>query len=167
MTATAERWWVRLAARWLARVEAVSDIVRMAMLTLTGLSTATVALSEYGYAHFAGPLIVATVGSGVAFTYFYTEGGVYNQKNRDRADLGSNYAQPGNYIDDMIIGAAMFAALHGRPPDDEEVADIEKAVGMVWSDLRDGVDLDDLDRGGSPGSTETDEQDDHVVRAGD
>lgn len=36
---TAKRWWVRVAARWLARIDGVSGMVRLTMLGLTGIST--------------------------------------------------------------------------------------------------------------------------------
>lgn len=141
-TRTAQRRPVRLAARWLARLEAVSPIIRMAMLTMTGLSTALVALSQYGLKQYAAPLIGATALAGVVFTYLYTEGGVWNQKNRDKKDLGDNFASPLMRIDDELIGSAVFAAVHGRPPDEDEQEAIAQAVDKSWRKHRDGVDLE-------------------------
>lgn len=147
---TATRWWVRMAARWLARVEAVSDIVRMAMLTLTGLSTATLTLRQYGHGRYAWPLISVVLVGGVLFTWFYTEGGVYNQKNRDRMDLGDNYSGPTMLLDRQI-SAAQFAELahvlqNGQNLEPEEVEErMQQATVREWASLRDGVDIENLE----------------------
>lgn len=147
---TATRWWVRLAARWLARVEAVSDIVRMAMLTLTGLSTATLTLRQYGHGEYAWPLITAVGVSGVLFTWFYTEGGVYNQKNRDRVDLGDNYSGPTMLLDRQITGAQFAELAHvlqngEQVPIDELEERMRDATIREWASLRDGVDIEELE----------------------
>lgn len=140
---TAERAPVRRAARWLARIEAVAPMIRVAMLTMTGLSTALVALSSYGLGRFAVPLVATTVLAGVAFTYLFTEGGVYNQKNRDKKDMGDNFASPLMRIDDELIGSAVFAAVHQRPPDEHEQEAIAQAVESPWRQHRDGVEVDE------------------------
>lgn len=134
---------VRKAARWLARVEAVAPMVRVAMLTLTGLSTALVALKSYGLDRFAVPLVGLTLIGGIIGTYLYTEGGVYNQKNRDKKDLGDNFASPLMRIDDELIGSAVFAAVHQRPPDDDEQEAIANAVDKPWRQHRNGVEVDE------------------------
>lgn len=139
---TADRWWVCLGARWLARLEAVSNIIRLWMLTMTGLSTALIGLKDYGYGQFALPLITVTVGALVAGTYYYSEGGVFNQKNRDVADLGANYAGPGMLIDDTLIASGMFAAIHGREPTEEEREAMRRTVRKEWDQYREGAELD-------------------------
>lgn len=141
--ATADRWWVRLAARWLARIDGVSGQIRLAMLIMTGLSTATLTLRQYGYGEYAWPLIGLTAVGMLVFTYLYTEGGVWNQMARDRADLSSNYATPQAKINTEMTGAALFAALEGRPPNDKEREAIEDAVAERFDEHRDGVELDD------------------------
>jgi hypothetical protein len=139
---TAERRPVRKAARWLARIEAVAPMIRMAMLVMTGLSTALVALSSYGLDRFALPLVGTTLAAALVFTYLYTEGGVYNQQNRDRKDMGNNHATPLMRIDDELIGCAVFAAVHGRPPSEDERESIAEAVDGAWHDHRDGVEVE-------------------------
>lgn len=149
MTQTADRWWVRLAARWLARIDGVSGQIRLAMLVMTGLSTATISLRQYGLGEFAVPLIAATAVALLAFTFLYSEGGVWNQMARDRADLSSNHATPRAKINTELTGVAIFAALEGREPDADERAAIETAVDEQWSDRRDGVKLEDPPEVGS------------------
>lgn len=140
---TATRWWVRIAARWLARIDGVSGQIRLAMLIMTGLSTATLTLRQYGYGQYAWALIGVT-GVGLAvFTYLYTEGGVWNQMARDRADLSGNYATPSSRINTELNGVAIFAALEGRPPNEDEREAIEEALDEVWEEHRDGIELDD------------------------
>lgn len=139
---TAQRWWVRLGARWLARVGGVSEHLRLGMLVLTGVSTATLTLQQYGHGRLAWPLI-AVLGAGmVIYTYLYTEGGVWNQVARDRQDLSTNYAAPTMLMDDVTIGVAAFVALQGRKPTTEERAMIEAAVREQWEEYRDGIDLE-------------------------
>ncbi len=143
MTETADRWWVRLAARWLARIDGVSGQIRLAMLVMTGLSTATLSLQQYGLGRFAVPLIGATGLGLLAFTWAYAEGGVWNQMARDRADLSSNHATPRAKINTELMAVAMFAAIHGREPDADERETMEDSIGTQWDERRDGVELDD------------------------
>jgi hypothetical protein len=142
---TAERPWVRWGARWLARVEAVQGIVQMVTLSMTAASTTLLGLKEYGYGEFALPFLVASATGGIAFAYLYAEGGVWNQKNRDHSDMGNNFATPRDVIDDTLIATGVFAAKHGRPPDEDESEAIRQAVRGQWEELRDGIDLQDAD----------------------
>lgn len=139
---TADRWWVRIGARWMARIEAVKGIVDMVMLGMTGVSTALFAMKQYGYGQYALPLVVSVLAGTIVFTYLYTEGGVWNQKQRDSIDMSSNFATPRDKIDDSLIGVAVFSAVHGRPPREDERAVIQQAVHEQWTEFRGGVDLD-------------------------
>jgi hypothetical protein len=140
---TAERWWVRRAARWLARLDGVSKQLRLAMLVMTGLSTATITLKQYGHGRWAVPLIGATGVGILVYTYLYTEAGVWNQMQRDRVDLSTNFAGPTMKMDDTLIGVALFAAMQNRPPNEDEFEAIEEAVGMYWHEYRDGIEVED------------------------
>lgn len=140
---TANRWWVRSAARWLARIDGVSGQIRLAMLGLTGLSTATLTLRQYGHGQYAWPLIGVVLAGSLVYTWLYTEGGVWNQMARDRQDLSSNFAGPGSKIEAEIRGAAMFAAINGRAPDDEEREMMAAAIEHPWQEYRDGIALED------------------------
>lgn len=138
---TAQRWWVRRAARWLARVGGVSDMLRLGMLGLTGVSTATLTLQQYGHGELAWPLIaVLAVGAG-AFTYLYTEGGVWNQMSRDQRDLSNNWAGPSQRIQAELIARGIAAAEKGGALAETERTAVTREISAAFTDLRDGVDV--------------------------
>ena len=140
---TAQRWWVRLAARWLARLDGVASQLRLAMLGLTGLSTGVVALRDYGYREFAVPL-VATVALGtVVYTYLYTEGGVWNQMTRDKRDMSTNYSEPNHRFLGEFIARAYLAAEKGEALDEDEREAIRDELDTAFREYRDGFDLDE------------------------
>lgn len=138
---TANRWWVKMAARWLARIDGVSGQLQLAMLIMTGLSTATLTLKSYGYSQFAGPLIAVTGVAGLVFAYLYTEGGVWNQVNRDRQDLSTNFAQPSYRINDELLARGFLAAFKGRELSQEERSAIQDELDEAFADYRDGINL--------------------------
>lgn len=139
---TASRWWVRIAARWLARVDGVSGQLRLAMLALTGLSTATLTLRQYGHSELAWPLIISLTLGMVVYTYLYAEGGVWNQVARDRVDLSTNFAGPTQRIDDELIARGIHAARKGRELDAQERRAIKKELDKAFYEYRDGIDLE-------------------------
>ncbi|NUC75062.1 hypothetical protein HTZ84_22615 [Haloterrigena sp. SYSU A558-1] len=136
----ASRWL----AKWFMRLEASGTLLRLILFGGTFLTTGLSALAQYGYGDYA-PHFIVTVGTGtIAFAYYYTSGGIFNQKNRDKTDAGQNFAGPEQLIDDILIGTAHFAAREGRPPTDQEQAAIRKAVTDQWREFRDGVDIESL-----------------------
>jgi len=138
---TANRWWVRLAARWLARVDGVSGMIRLAMLGLTGISTATLTLRQYGHGEYAWPFI-GTVGVlTLIFTYLYTEGGVWNQMARDRQDLSSNFAGPSMRMNNELIARGILAAQETRELSEEEREAIKRELDEAFEEYRDGIEL--------------------------
>ena len=138
---TANRWWVRLAARWLARVDGVSGMVRLAMLGLTGISTATLTLRQYGHGEWAWPLISVILGGTLIFTYLYTEGGVWNQMSRDRQDLSSNFAGPSMRMGNELLARGILAAQEKRSLSEDERQAIKRELDMAFEEYRDGIDL--------------------------
>lgn len=143
---TADRWWVRLAARWLARVEAVAPMVRMGMLSMTGLSTALIGLKQYGYDEYARPLIAVVVVGTLVFTWYYTEGGVFNQKNRDWTDMGDNYSGPTMLMDARLeakqLAYLAYVLQTGTDKSFDEIqADMQELTDTEWAAMRDGIDV--------------------------
>jgi len=139
---TATRWWVKMAARWLARVDGVSGMIQLAMLGLTGISTATLTLSQYGHGQYAWPLIVVLLLGTLVFTYLYTEGGVWNQVARDRQDLSSNFAGPSMRINNELLARAMAAAQVNRELTPDERAAVKRELDHAFDEYRDGVRLE-------------------------
>jgi hypothetical protein len=139
---TANRWWVRLAARWLARVDGVSGMIRLAMLGLTGISTATLTLRQYGHGEYAWPLIGTVLILTLVFTYLYTEGGVWNQMARDRQDLSSNFAGPSMRMNNELIARGILAARESRELSEEERGAIKRELDEAFEEYRDGIELE-------------------------
>lgn len=143
---TAQRWWVRLVARWLARVDGVTGQLRLAMLCLTGVSTATLTLREYGHGEYAWPLIGVLAGGTLVYTYLYTEGGVWNQVSRDRMDMSDNYAAPGAYISSQIQMQAIAAALEAVENENDPQQAAHETVNELWNEYRDGANLQAIEQ---------------------
>lgn len=135
---TATRWWVRLAARWLARIDGVSGMIQLAMLGLTGLSTATLTLRQYGHGEYAWPLIAVVLVGSLVFTYLYTEGGVWNQVSRDRQDLSSNFAGPSMRIGNELLARGILAAQENRELTEGERQAIKRELNDAFDEYRDG-----------------------------
>lgn len=138
---TATRWWVRLGARWLARIDGVSGQLRLAMLVMTGLSTATLTLRQYGHGEYAWPLIAVTGVVMLAFTYGYTEGGVWNTMARDRNVLSNNFPNPNSRISNELLLRGLAAHLKGRELNENEREVIQNELDQGMEDLWDGVEL--------------------------
>jgi len=143
---TAQRWWVRRAARWLARIDGVSGQIRLAMLIMTGLSTATLTLQQYGHGKYAWPLIGVTGLFLLGFTYLYTEGGVWNQMARDRRDLSNNFAGPNARISNEMLARSLAAWDKGDELSDTEVRLLKSELNNAFFDLRTGVNLEEEER---------------------
>lgn len=136
---TASRWWVRAAARWVARINGVSEQARLAMLGLTGISTASLTLRQYGHGEYAWPLIGAVVGGTIVYAYLFTEGGVWNQVARDRKDMSMNYSTPSMRIDDELIARGVAAGFKGAELGDGEREAIQSELDDAFTEHRDGV----------------------------
>ena len=140
---TAVRWWVRAAARWLARIDGVSGQLRLAMLAMTALSTATLTLRSYGHGEYAWPLVGSTGVVMAAYTYLYTDGGVWNQMQRDKSDLATNWAGPSTRINTEVQARGIVAGILGRRLTEEEREIIGGEIELTWNEHRDGIDLED------------------------
>lgn len=141
---TATRWWVRRAARWMARLEAAAPMIKMGSLVMTGLSTALITLNQYGYGHYALPFLLVGSVIGVTFVKYYSEGGVYNQQKRDVRDLGQNFAAPNQRIDDEMISRGIVSGQKGRQLSQEEREAVSNELDKAFVDLRDGIKIDQV-----------------------
>lgn len=138
---TANRWWVKGGARWLARVDGVSNMLQLAMLILTGVSTATLTLRQYGHGNLAWPLIFVVGVGMLIFTYYYTEGGVWNQMSRDKKDLSTNFVDPRMRMNDEFIARGILAAQRGRSLTEDEKGAIKEELDEAFREYRGGFDL--------------------------
>lgn len=131
-----------LLARWVMRLEAAGSILRMAFLGVTAASTLTSALALIGLQSLAPYALVVGIACTLLFAYGYVEYGIYNRKNRENAEYGRNFARPDMLIDDKMTAAAVFSAVHGREPTEEEMETMESAVETPYRAHRNGVDIE-------------------------
>lgn len=136
---TAQRWWVKLAARWLARIDGVSGQIRVFSLGVTAFSTFSLVLQNSGHGELVTPLGIAGLIGVPIYTYLYTEGGVWNQVARDRVDLSTDFSGPTMLMDDVQIAVGTFYAVHGRKPTQAERKEIEQAIKEQWDEYRHGL----------------------------
>lgn len=145
MSATAQRWWVRLAARWLARIDGVKGQVQMFSLAVTAFSTFGVLLQGFGLGQYVPYIGVVGALGLLGYTYVYAEGGVWNQVNRDRADLSSNYAGPSSRINNEMTARALYAAIESRELTESERQSIKHELDATFTEHRDGINLEGVD----------------------
>jgi hypothetical protein len=136
---TAQRWWVRLAARWLARVDGVNGQLRLLFLAMTGYGIVLQTLSQYGMGDWAIEVIVVSAVGLTVYTFYYNEGGVRNQVSRDRVDLSTNYAGPTMRMDDEFIARGIRAAEKGDSLSDKERQAVQSELDDAWAEYRDGL----------------------------
>jgi uncharacterized membrane protein len=152
---TAQRWWVRFAARWLARIDGVKGQVQMFSLAVTAFSTFSIMLQGFGLGYLVAPLGFVSFWIFFLYTYGYNEGGVRNQVGRDRQDLSNNFSDP-----DKLINFYIASKLHAHiahelqrdepRPYEEIVADMQADAQEEWSALRDGVPIEQVVNGDGP-----------------
>ncbi|UXF50813.1 MAG: hypothetical protein HQRvContig01_3 [Haloquadratum phage sp.] len=130
----------RHVARWMMRLEAAGGVIRLVSLGITAVSTTLVAMKTFGYGWLAKPMVVTVILTGFGFAYYYTESGVYNQKNRDKQDAGINFADPGMRIQAEMWACAKLAAEKGGPLTDEEREAVKQEADQVYEAYRDGYD---------------------------
>jgi len=130
-----------MAARWLARIDGVSSQIRVASLSVTAFSTFSLVLQNSGHGELVVPLGVAGLIGVPLYTYLYAEHGVWNQVQRDKADMSTNYAGPTLRIDDEHIARGIIAGQKGKALTEEERQAIKDELDLTFEEYRDGVDL--------------------------
>jgi len=150
---TAERWWVRKAARWLARFDTTKSQLQAISLSVTAFSTFSLVLQNAGLGNYI--LYVGSVGAvgWIVYTYLYSEGGVFNQKQRDMSDIGDNYSGPTMLMDARIEARQLAALVHLLDDDTdrsfEELQDeMQNITEAEWATMRDGLDIETIEANG-------------------
>lgn len=138
---TADRWWVRAAARWLARVDGVKNHIQVISLGVTAFSTFSLVLQNSGHGNLVPYIGAVGLLAFPAYAYLYSEGGVWNQVSRDRVDLSTNFAGPTMRIDDEFIARGILAGERGRELSEEEREAISGELDRAWKQYRDGYDI--------------------------
>jgi len=139
---TATRWWVKVIARWLARLDDVKGQIQMFSLAITAFSTFSIMLQGFGLSRFVPYIGVVALLLGIVYTYLFTEGGVWNQVSRDRQDMSNNWAGPEEQIRATMIARTLYAAEKGSELDDDEREAVKREAEQSFTELRDGVELD-------------------------
>lgn len=140
---TAQRWWVRLFARWQARIDSVKGQIQAVSLAVTAFSTFSLVLQNAGLSEYIVPLGVCLLVVGPSYAYYFMEGGVWNQVARDRQDMSSNFASPNQRIGNELGALALAAAMKGRELTDEEREAALAELDDAFERNRDGYELDD------------------------
>lgn len=144
---TATRWWVKVAARWLARIDGVKGQIQMFSLSVTAFSTFSIMLQGFGLGSYVPYLGVTAVMVGVAYTWMYTEGGVWNQVSRDRMDLSDNYAAPGMAMGMTLQGRqrAVIAEAIQEGYDRDRIRErMDEETAQLLQEFRDGIDVEQV-----------------------
>jgi len=140
---TATRWWVRLAARWFAKIKTTEGQLRSLSLAVTAFSTFSLVLQNAGLGQFV-PVVGAIAACGwVIYSHLYSEGGVHNQAQRDLADLSNNYAGPSSRINNELTGRAVAAAMKGDSLTQGEREAMQEELDAAFSEYRDGIVLEE------------------------
>ena len=142
MTLTATDPFAELIARWVVRLEAAGSLLRMVFLGVTAASTLTSALALIGLEQYAPYVLAAGIAGTLAFAFVYVEYGVYNRKNREKNDRGTNFAGPTIRIDDELIARANLAGEKGRELTEAERNAIKTEMDDAWSEYRNGIPLE-------------------------
>lgn len=129
-------------ANWFARIDGVSKHLRLAMLGLTGLSTMSIGLKQYGLGEYTLWIIGTLVVVGLGFTYAYTELGIWNAMQRYRNDISDNYADPRGRINTELTARALFAAQNNRPLTESERQAVQEELDQAFCEYRDGIDVE-------------------------
>lgn len=141
---TAQRWWVRWGARYLAYQDGVIGQVQMVSLAITAFSTFGLLLQNAGYGHLIPYVAVIGIVAENIYAVLYNEGGVRNQVGRDRQDLSNNFADPDKLVGHRIgaVQNAMIASEFSDRDFESILEDMLDLTEQEWVELRDGVDIE-------------------------
>lgn len=153
---TADRTWVRRIARWLARFDTTKGQLQAISLSVTVFSTFSLVLQNAGLGEYVPYVGVIGAGGWLVYTYLYSEGGVFNQKQRDMTDLGDNYSGPTMLMDARIEARQLASLAYVLQEDDAQSFDeiyqeMLQRTEAEWASMRDGLDIETIEaNGGHP-----------------
>lgn len=140
---TANRWWVKKAARWLAKFKTTEGQLRSLSLGITAFSTFSIVLQNAGLGNFVPVVGVLAAGGWTVYTHLYSEGGVHNQAQRDLADFSNNYAGPSSRINNELTARGLAAAEMGRELDEDERQATKTELDAAFEEYRDGIEIEE------------------------
>ena len=136
---TANRWWVKMFARWQARIDSSLQEINLGLRMVSSGGIGSAALTYLGQRWLVIPFLASMFIAIFVYAYLTFEGGVKNQVAKDRADMLSDFSGPSMLMNDTLIGISAFVAMNGRKPTAEERKEIEEAVKEQWDEYRDGL----------------------------
>lgn len=140
---TANRWWVRLFARWQARIDSVTAQIQAVSLAVTAFSTFSLLLQQSGHGELVPALGVLGLLGFPLYAYLYFEGGVQNQVARDRQDMSNNFADPNMRITTELYARGVTAAQEGRELSETEREAMQEELDAAFAEYRDGIQIGD------------------------
>lgn len=143
---TAQRWWVRLFARWKAKIGAVQADINLGFSAVQTVTIASGVMAYFDWPNWViGVLMVGMLVAALLYAHLYSEGGVWNHTQRYVQDKSSNYSRPIMRIDDEMIARTVLAGLKGRELTDEEREAIKTEADETFIEFRDGLDLSEFE----------------------
>jgi len=142
---TATRWWVKLFARWQARIDSIKGQIQAISLAVTAYSTFSLLLQNSGYGEYVMPMGIILAIGGPVYAYLFFEGGVWNQVSRDRQEKSSNFASPSQKIGNELGAAGIVAGLQGRELTEKERNAMEHELERVFEKNWEGMDMEEYD----------------------
>lgn len=140
---TANRWWVRLFARWKAKITAVQPDINLFFNMVRTVAIVSGIMTFFSWPAWSIVLLMGGMIAGVLlYAHIYSEGGVWNQTMRDKRDYSNNFAGPNGRIVQEIGARSFLAGMLGRELTDEEREAIAAEADASFEELRDGVPLD-------------------------
>lgn len=141
---TAQRWWVRMYARWIMRIKSVQGQLNLFFTAISGVSLASGALRYFGASTLSIVISLFLMALFLlVYTYYYSEGGVWNQVSRDQREVSANYADPKSRINTEMTARTLAAVLEGRELNAEEREAAKTECDLVYEEYRDGYDIND------------------------
>lgn len=141
---TATRWWVKLFARWKAKISAVQADISLFFAGVRTVAIASGIMAFFDLPNwFIGGSMAAIFVVVLLYAHLFSEGGVWNQMQRDKRDYSNNFAGPNGRIVQEIGARAFVAGMQGEELTAEQRQAIAAEADQSFQDLRDGIPLED------------------------